>query len=205
VTVCVASLIAPQWLVTDAHCLMLPPVTPSQIQVRIGSITRGAGGVLDSVSAIVPAPDWDQETATGDVALLRLTRAAPYTPVPIATSPAPVGLAVRTVGWGCSTAPCDVTQIPTVAQTIDTHIVSSGACAVGEIHPDRELCSAPGPDGEQRCQGDSGAPVVDNVDGRWRQVGVVSRGGGSGCKGHPAISVRLAAYAGWIARMTSGG
>src|SRR6266702_155914 len=66
-TVCVASLIAPQWLVTDAHGLMLTPVTPSQIQVRVGSTTRGTGGVLDSVSAIVPAPDWDQNTAAGDV------------------------------------------------------------------------------------------------------------------------------------------
>jgi len=53
-------------------------------------------------------------------------------------------------------------------------------------------------------QGDSGgALAVNETDGRWTQVGVVSFGSSAGCtRGHPVGFARVTSFLNWISSNT---
>lgn len=53
--------------------------------------------------------------------------------------------------------------------------------------------------GEDFCSGDSGGPLVcKGKDGRWKQIGIVSRGTGCGKKGELGSYTSVAYYRDWI-------
>jgi secreted trypsin-like serine protease len=55
------------------------------------------------------------------------------------------------------------------------------------------------------CQGDSGGPIfISQKSGSYRQIGIVSWGEGCGVAKLYGVYTRLAKYADWIARITSG-
>jgi secreted trypsin-like serine protease len=204
---CGASLITHDLVVTGADCVGLKeePITAAQLHVRVGSNSDTAGGTVTGVSEIIVNPQWNEDTADGDIALLRLTRSVPYEPIPITLrKPAP-GDQVRSIGFGCTVEPsaCTRATLPTTLQQLDTRVVASNLCTGGMIHPS-EFCNGPAENGGQQCAGDSGSPVLVRHFGRWFLAGSVSRDGDanptgpSGCRGDTGVDVSVTDYLPWI-------
>jgi hypothetical protein len=187
---CTASLIKANWVVTAGHC-------PTPSSVRVGSINRTSGGTVARVNGSVTHP-------TADVKLLRLATSVTQAPAPIPTGSPAVGTATRIIGWGQTCPVRGACSTPTVAQELDTSVVSDSLCRGGGIRGTVEICTNnPGGD-SGACYGDSGGPQVQRVSGRWVLVGATSRSGNGDprCATGPSIYGDLPSIRSWIVGYT---
>jgi snapalysin len=115
-----------------------------------------------------------------------------------------VGTATRIIGWGQTCPVRGGCGAPTVANELDTSIVSDSRCRgiIGSV----EICTNnPGGDAGA-CYGDSGGPQVRRVGGVWNQIGATSRSGNgsSTCATGPSIYGDLSAIRTWINSQVGG-
>lgn len=203
---CGATLVFRGWVVTAAHCVADPPAnltaeqrdelaaryglapsvfdhTPSDgsFYVRIGSHDRTSGGATAEVTDIVIHPGFQwfagaPEVEADDIAMLKLDRLVDVQPIQLAGDAAALGEPVRLLGWGI-TEPDTTGSDPIILQELDTTVGSDGRCGGEGGLSAKEICinNVHGTDGP--CFGDSGSPAVKKIDGRWKFVGITSRGG----------------------------
>ncbi|GAA2528455.1 serine protease [Pilimelia columellifera] len=192
---CGASLIAPKWLVTAAHC------TSIARQVRLDSNSANSGGEVISIARRINHPRGK------DIALLELSRPAVTAPIAIAPSHPVVGTKTRIMGWG-STTPDGSSQSSRLKE-LDTSVLDARQCAnlpggVPAADPNVELCTE-SPNSQGACHGDSGGPQIAQIDGVWHLVGATSRGAPRACavRSSPSIYMSVPAFLDWI-RTTTG-
>jgi trypsin len=191
--ICGASLVAPDKILTAAHCV--EGSQASQLSFVLGRPTRSdtSSGEEIPASSLRIHPQYDSSTQAFDVAVITLQRASTAgTPLALADPVADRGLweagdDVRVIGWG-TRAGFDVLGLTITddLQEVDVPIVADADCnrnytLMGGIDPATMVCAGNLYGAEDSCQGDSGGPLMGlGANGSLKQVGVVSWGFGCG-------------------------
>ncbi|REH31141.1 trypsin [Kutzneria buriramensis] len=219
---CTAFEDSPYNVITAAHCVTYDDGTPADparfgMHVRIGSNDYTRGGVDTKVTKITVFPSapnggfgWltpDAFYEIGDLAVLQTADQLPYEPLANGVHNLPVGASVRQIGWG-RTDPSNRGDVPHIAHYVDTTIDPAGPCNTNSAFPMGvdEVCvhNADGFRGD--CGGDSGGPLIHEVEGEWQGYGVVSRSPEllPGCGGEDDIYASTVYYLGWIKAVERG-
>lgn len=182
---CDGSLVAPDLVLTTAHCVL--GTTPPQLAVVVGlTVTTSAQGQVRSVAEITLDPDYNPDNAANDLAVLRLTQ-----PV-VGISPIKV-IGVDDIAFTAAGTPLTLARwsderpgthsttpvgSPTQWQHTDVRVVDDTTCAKEwERTGYRDdsvwglfVCTTPG----TFAKGDSGSPLFVATPSGYVQVSLVS-------------------------------
>ncbi|HZF93880.1 MAG TPA: serine protease [Allosphingosinicella sp.] len=205
---CGGSLIAPNVVLTAAHCLDRG-TRAEQVDVLAGTVNLNQGGERVHATRIVLHPRYNRPVrSNNDIALLFLERSLTTGTIAAADAQADalVEAAVanpptmsRVTGWGQTASQSD----PPLLQTVDVPIVPRSRCR----HPlsygasritDNMICAGFNEGERDSCQGDSGGPLTIASGSRRALVGVVSFGAGCAEPNKFGVYTRVANYTRWI-------
>ncbi|MEO5973131.1 MAG: serine protease, partial [Sphingomicrobium sp.] len=206
---CGGSLIAPECVLTAAHCITQEQVDKGY-RVRLGATDLEAGGgITYRIDRMVRHAGYDSKRHSNDIALVHLAADAQTVPSPDARIdvirlhgdegdvPLAAGTPVSATGWG-KTSAGPATRHSTMLMKVDLKVIDCGSVPAYAGRTDAAMLCAGAP-GKDSCQGDSGGPLILTY-GEPVLVGVVSWGDGCADAARPGVYMRVAAYRDWIDR-----
>lgn len=180
---CGGALIAANWVLTAGHCV--EGMSASEINVAVGAHDLGTwSGTRIGVKRVVLHPGYATYLAN-DIALLELQSNASQTPITLfsgdsvqGVNPALSGFLTTLIGWGLADKGYpEYWYYPERLRQVNLPVVSNTYCssAFGTTLDNSHICAGYSSTMDA-CGGDSGGPMMLQIDGAWTHVGLVSYG-----------------------------
>ncbi|XP_060060788.1 putative serine protease 42 [Erinaceus europaeus] len=208
--VCGGTLITQNWVLSAAHCIL----SRSYYSVKIGglSVYEEATSLVIPIRRVIVHPKFSMMgIIQHDLALLQLVRSVNFTAsthpvcIPMEALRVEAGTQCWVTGWGRREESGDSLVSP-VLQEVDQYIIYYERCnrmIQQALFTERNkvvkgmVCGYK-EEGKDACKGDSGGPLLCELNLTWVQVGIVSWGVGCGRREVPGVYTDVALYSKWL-------
>ncbi|MBL4901272.1 MAG: serine protease [Desulfocapsa sp.] len=177
---CAGVLIDKNWVLTAAHCVEDESTSTINVAVGVFDLNTFSGGRI-SVSSIRIHPDYDTNNIQNDIALLQLSSPSSQQIISLFSGkstenvpPSLLGRMLTAMGWGEADSNTGL-YFPEKLRQVNLPVVDNRFCDYPLPFTSSQLCAGY-TTGKDACRGDSGGPVVHQIDGVWVHTGLVSYG-----------------------------
>lgn len=217
---CAGSLLTNRWVVTAAHCFKGTLNKPLEFSVLLGIwqlANPGQRSQRVGISWVYPHPVYSwKEGSRADIALVRLEHPIQFSEriLPICLPDYSVHLPPNTncwiAGWGSVHDGVPLSQ-PQTLQKLKVPIIDPEICGrlywrgAGQEAITEDMLCAGYLEGERdACLGDSGGPLMCQVEDTWLLAGIISWGEGCAERNRPGVYISLTAHRSWVQRIVQG-